>query len=702
MFLKFLGLFLLGSLQLYSQETISTIVVDDKEEVSAPLNPYSTYKVENVSGEKFRDSNRQTLADLVKDQVGVDAQTYCSNCGAKRLTINGLKGEHTSILVDGLPLHSAVSSFYGVDSVPVNGIERIEVMRGTGASMTNPEAIGGTLNLITVDPLTKKQSYSTSLNVDDTLNGTAQNHSALFSLPSNDKTHGFTFGAQYTKQETWDEDENGVAESPQRDNYSLFLKERILLNRKNDIQLRLSHSNLTILGGPTNPTRPNAVRATPAQESDFQDGNVEKRYLGDPEQITDWVSLKRYEAAVHWIKYLSQTLTMEWNSGFARQEQEAIYQHGFDYAHNDNLFVSDFSLNWLANSSHIFKIGFFHKTQRLRSASEELFVNRSIPKDNFDNTSYAGYLKYSYLHAANLEMDFALRIDSVRINWTDLTNEVEKLIVAPRYQLYHKVSHHLTQRFSYGYGYRAPLTFFESQHGNNENGYQVDITDLEKAHSLVYSLSYNTPKYYITGGVHYTHLIDMAYGFESEGNPIFYRNTDEGYDIWASDLLLGYKVTPGWMLEGSLEFFNYQGKYTSKLPTAAIESRLQIKSSYAHGPWTHNLTATIVGSRDLSRYGRYTEHDVDRNQFPIETRGDEQKDQTAPIYYMLDTSLTYKFKKKYSAIFGISNLLNDTQTGRGDNPSAWHWHFNHAHYDGLHTWGPNRGREFYIRFAADF
>ncbi len=688
---------------LLAEESVPTVVIESEGEMTSPLNPYSTYKTEKVSEQKFTQPDRQSVADLVKDQVGVEAQTYCSNCGAKRLTINGLKGEHTSILVDGLPLHSAVSSFYGVDSIPVNGLEQIDVMRGTGASMTNPEAIGGTLDLITVNPLIPKQVYSTSLSVNDELEGTAQNHSALVSLPTNNKKFGISFGGQWTQSNPWDEDENGIAESPLRENLSGILKTRFLPNANNDFQIRLGASDLTILGGPVNASKPNQVRPIPAQESDFVDGSVEKKFIGDPLQVTDWISLKRYEGAFHWTSYLSQSMTLSWNSGYARQEQRAIYQHGFDYAHNDNLFVSDLSLQWLMSDSHILKTGLFHKTQRLRSASEVLFEQDGIPKDNFDNTSYATYFKYSYLHSHSLEMDFALRLDQVQINWTDLSNKINELVAAPRYQIRHEFNEHLSQRFSYGLGYRAPLTFFESQHGNNEHGYQVDITDLEKAHSFVYSLSYNTPTYYITGGVHYTKLENMAYGFESEGQPIFYRNTSETYDIWTNDLLLGYQVQPWWMIEGSIEFFTYENGYTQKLPTAAIERRFQLQSNIDTGTWRHNFSATFVGSRDLSRYGQYSNYYVDRNQFPPpEQRGDELKDQKAPGYLVLSTSLTYVLSGDYLFSLGINNLLNETQVAYQDNPSSWHWHFDHAHFDGLHTWGPNRGREYYFKFSTQF
>ena len=690
-------------LELFAEEAVPTVIIDEGEQASSPLSPHSIYKTEQVSKDKLEQPSRQSLADLVKDQAGVESQVYCSNCGAKRLTINGLKGEHTSILVDGLPLHSAVSSFYGVDSIPVNGIEQVHVMRGTGASLANPEAIGGTLALITVDPLVPQQVYSISMNANDSLEGSAQNHSFLASLPNQNKRLGITLGGQYTLSNSWDEDKNGIAESPERANYSGMAKVRSLLNHQNDLSFRFGVANLNILGGPANPQKPFEVRKIPAQETDFIDGSVENTFIGDPFKVTDWVSLKRYEGAIHWTKYLSQSTTLSWNSGYARQEQSSIYQHGFDYAHNDNIFVSDLNIQWLSGPSHSFKTGLFHKIQRLRSASETLFVQNEIPKDNFDNNSYAGYFKYSYLHSDHLEMDLALRMDQIHINWLDLSNEINKSIVAPRYQVKHDITHHLSQRLSYGLGYRAPLTFFESQHGNNENGYQINITDLEKAHSAVYSLSYNTPHYYITLGSHYTILENMAYGFESQGQPILYQNTSESYEIWAHDLLLGYKLNPWWMLEGSVEFFAYEDGYTEKLPTAAIEERFQLKSSIEVGAWTHSLNATLVGARDLSRYGSYGDYYVDRKQFPPpEVQGDEKKDQKSPTYVVFDTSMSYQFLKGYKAMLGIKNLFDETQVKHGDNPSAWHWHFDHGHYDGLHTWGPNRGREFYLKLEAVF
>lgn len=704
-----LAFFLIPGISYSEDVAVPTVVIDQQSsEIENPLDEFSIFKTERVSPRKLKQPSRQNLSDVVKDQIGVDSQVYCANCGAKRLTINGLKGEHTSILVDGLPLHSAVSSFYGVDNIPTNGLAEIQVMRGAGASLTNPEAIGGTLNLITTNPLDFKNTFSTSIGFDDRLFGKSQNHSLLYGWKNTSNDFGVVVGGQFTRAEAWDIDQNNVSEFPERENYSVMTKTRFHLGKKNDFTIRVGKSNLEILGGYWDPTKPTQVRPISAQESDFENGNVEKKFTGDPAKITDWVEIDRTESAITGTHYLNPNLTYDWKFGYARQAQQAIYQHGFDYANVDNLFVGDTSLKYSRGGNSIYTLGAFFKDQRLRSASETLFEQypendtRDIKKDSFDFSSNAIYLQYSYFLPEIIEIDLALRADYLKINWIDLNNEIESPVFAPRFQILHYLTHDLKQRFSYGLGYRAPLTFFESQHGNNESGYQVDINELEKAHSFVYSMSWNKPNYYLTGGVHYTHLQNMAYGFESFNQPIYYRNSSESYDIWVSDLLGGYKPFSWWLVEASVEFFQYEDGYRRNLPTAAIEQRYQLKSTIEKGRWSHNFLINIIGERDLSKYGSYNEHYVNRNQAsePILDSSLELKDQRSPTFFTIDTSLSYDFSNALTISLGINNLFNYTQAGSGDNPSAWHWHFNHAHFDGLHTWGPNTGRQYFMTLSG--
>ncbi len=707
---KYIAAFIVAfSFTAFAQENqsveVPTVIIDGSSSVNErPIDANARFKVEKVKREKLKKSDRQTLTEIVSDQVGVDAQVYCANCGAKRLTINGLKGEHTSILVDGIPIHSAISSFYGVDNIPSIGIKDIEVMRGTGASLTNPEAIGGTLNIVTVDPLEAENFYSTSIGVSDRFFGKSQNHQILYSLPTDKKEWGLVIGGQFSRQEAWDEDRNAISESPQRENYSIMLKGRQIIDENSNLTVRFAHSELEILGGFYDPSKPPGVTANSASELDFVDGRVDRLFVGDPNRVIDWVNVKRSELTVSSNHIFSQDLNLDLNFGMALQSQDSIYQHGFDYNNKDQILVGDAQFKYSLSADSILTFGAFVKDQRLRSESILFVAPRNLDSDNFDYRSIALYGQYSYFVGDSFEFDLALRSDWLSINWLDLTNEIDEWILAPRFQALHNITHHLTQRLSLGLGYRAPLTFFESQHGNNEGGYEIDITELEKSYSAVYSMSLNTPDYYITGGVHYTKLMNMAFGFEQFNVPIKYRNTDEDFDIWVYDLLLGYKPTDSWLLELSYEKFDYESGYKRKLPTAAIEDRFQFKATYEKGNWSSTTGLQVVLARDLGPYGAYPEHYIDRDQFNGmgEQRGDFLKDQSAPTYFTVHTDIAYKFKDWLELGFSIKNLFDFTQASEGDTPATWHWHFVHAHFDGLHTWGPNQGRQFLLTLSGNY
>lgn len=671
------------------------------ESRSVPLGD-SIFKTEKLSGKKLKEARSSSIAEAVSNQVGLDTQTYCANCGAKRLTINGLKGEHTSILIDGLPLYSSVSSFYGIDAIPVNGLEEVQVMRGSGASLVNPEAIGGTINLITIDPLEDLKNYSLSYGSNQ-----SQNHSLLLSTTSLSGRYGLSVGGHYSLQDFWDEDDNSIAESPRRESWSGLVKMRAKLSDKDDLSLRYSHADLNILGGHVSGFKHSDIPTQEAVPSDFVNGDVRNRFTGSPERVSDYVKVKRDEVSTDWTHYIDQLWTLRLNAGYSRQEQQAIYMHGFDYANVDQIYVTDVSTQWV-KGDHLFNLGVFYKSEQLRSESLRLFRSTSdgglgLPRDNFDFKSVAIYLQDTLTVNSQLEVDLSVRADQIDLDWTDLDNEVNESLAAPRLQIKHSFNDHLTQRLSYGLGYRAPLSFFESQHGSSETGYEVDITRLEKAHSLVYSISQNTPDYYVTFGSHFTRLYHMAYGEDVQSQPIRYKNTDEKYNIWVNDLLVGKRILPWWFIEMSFEAFDYEAGYKQKLPTAAIEERIQLNSEMTSARWTHNLNVSYVGPRDISEYGGYRNH-YNRRQF--DGGGGESvsepKRQAAPGFFTMDTSASYSFSEALKLTAGIYNIFDYTQSSANDTPSTWHLHYDHAHFDNFHTWGPNRGREFYLQMSGEF
>lgn len=116
----------------------------------------SIAKTELIDAQQIKDRQADNLTAAIASTIGIRVSNECSMCGAKRVMINGLKGEHTNVLVDGIPVHTMISGFYGLDAVAMSGIGEIEIARGAGASLTAPEAIGGVINLVSKTP-TKDQ-----------------------------------------------------------------------------------------------------------------------------------------------------------------------------------------------------------------------------------------------------------------------------------------------------------------------------------------------------------------------------------------------------------------------------------------------------------------------------------------------------------------------------------------------------------------
>ncbi len=59
----------------------------------------------------------------------------------------------SQILIDSRPIFSALAGVYGLEQIPANMIERVEVIRGGGSALFGSSAIAGTINIITKEPI---------------------------------------------------------------------------------------------------------------------------------------------------------------------------------------------------------------------------------------------------------------------------------------------------------------------------------------------------------------------------------------------------------------------------------------------------------------------------------------------------------------------------------------------------------------------
>lgn len=105
-----------------------------------------------VDRAQIEQRNARNLAEAVTYTSGVRVETNCQNCGFTQLRLNGLDGAYTQVLIDGLPTFSGLAGVYGLEQLPSEMIERIEVVKGGGSALYGPSAVAGVVNLITRMP----------------------------------------------------------------------------------------------------------------------------------------------------------------------------------------------------------------------------------------------------------------------------------------------------------------------------------------------------------------------------------------------------------------------------------------------------------------------------------------------------------------------------------------------------------------------
>lgn len=136
------------------------VVTSSKSEVTRRKSP----ALVNVTpGHILTEVGACSLAAGLDYQPGVRVENDCQNCGFTQVRINGLDGHYSQILMNSRPVFSALAGVYGLEQIPANMIDRIEVMRGGGSALFGSSAIGGTINIITKDPAVNSAQISHTL-----------------------------------------------------------------------------------------------------------------------------------------------------------------------------------------------------------------------------------------------------------------------------------------------------------------------------------------------------------------------------------------------------------------------------------------------------------------------------------------------------------------------------------------------------------
>ena len=131
------------------EEVVVTATRDVQEIRKVPVN------VTVITKEEIEKSNAQRVTDVLKDEVGVVVRDLSGTGKNVSVDVRGF-GEtgplNTLVLVDGRRVNEIDLSGVDWTQIPLDQVERIEIVRGTGSVLYGDNAAGGVVNIITKKP----------------------------------------------------------------------------------------------------------------------------------------------------------------------------------------------------------------------------------------------------------------------------------------------------------------------------------------------------------------------------------------------------------------------------------------------------------------------------------------------------------------------------------------------------------------------
>lgn len=128
-----------------TEDIVVTATRTDRSVVDAPAS------ISVVTGEALRAAPVADLTDALRDLPGVTLTA--GSQGRRAISLRGMDPSYTLVLIDGRRVDSSEAVFrhndFDIGVLPVEMIERIEVVRGAMSSLYGSDALGGVVNIIT-------------------------------------------------------------------------------------------------------------------------------------------------------------------------------------------------------------------------------------------------------------------------------------------------------------------------------------------------------------------------------------------------------------------------------------------------------------------------------------------------------------------------------------------------------------------------
>ncbi|MGH8026624.1 MAG: TonB-dependent receptor plug domain-containing protein, partial [Pseudoxanthomonas sp.] len=102
-----------------------------------------------IDREEIERTQARSLVELLKGRAGLHVTNQGGMGKLTTIFMRGAESDHVLVMVDGIRIGSATAGLASFQDLPVDQIERIEIIRGPRSSLYGSEAIGGVIQIFT-------------------------------------------------------------------------------------------------------------------------------------------------------------------------------------------------------------------------------------------------------------------------------------------------------------------------------------------------------------------------------------------------------------------------------------------------------------------------------------------------------------------------------------------------------------------------
>lgn len=444
--------------------------------------------VKVLSPKLFKATQSLSLADGLNYQPGVRVETNCQNCGFTQVRLNGLEGQYTQILVNSRPVFSALNGVYGLEQIPVSLIDRVEVVRSGGSALFGSNAIAGTINVITKEPVNSSWEVNSTLALID--GSTAdRNVNVNASVVSEDLSTGITVYGIFRDRDAFDANDDGFTELTILNNNSLGAKAFLRPNDNSKIGLDFTAISEYRRGGDKLDLAPQFTDITEELDHNTVFSGVDYSLYND--ERTNNLSV--YSSIQH-----TNRDSYYGGLGGGRTATDSILANSAFGKTKDIAFVAGAKFSHTFSNKDIITSGIEYQVNDTDDAITG--YNRVVDQNV---KSFGLYGQYEWKPNDKFSALIGARLDNVNVDGLytiqDIarTSNVSETVLSPRLTLLYNITDALQFRGGYARGFRAPQAFNEDLHISSVGGEQRFVIlseNLESEFSNAYTASFDFTK----------------------------------------------------------------------------------------------------------------------------------------------------------------------------------------------------------------